>query len=391
MKPDLQLRGIGAFHDAGEFLAGRGIYGVAWLDETLKVVEKFGDLVSFIPIGIEVTHSVIALMGCDEQIKTLRRRGGRSFTVPNILLDPMDRNSLRINFAIYWLEDQKRYLLLVARSGSRRDIEYQLAVQVRGRLMAESEVAAKAKIIAKTNEELTHANRDLQEFAYVISHDLRAPLRALRYFARDAQTAVADGELETAAENIERVLEQTKRMAAMLNGLLEYSRVGSKDDSAETIDMGILVRDITGSIEHHPGIKILVEGDWPTIVTLVQPIDIVIRNLIDNAVKHHDRDTGRIHVRAADGATHSDGDRNMWLFTVVDDGPGIPLEWHSAVFEPFRKISGGEDGPEGSGIGLALVKKTVERFRGRIELSSDPTTGRGTVFRIFWPKAINLS
>ena len=119
----------------------------------------------------------------------------------------------------------------------------------------------------------------------------------------------------------------------------------------------------------------------PTFATIAQPLDIVLRNLIDNAVKHHDLEAGRIIVHAEDGGEN-------WIFSVADDGPGIPRDWHDAIFEPFKRILDEEEAPEGSGIGLALVKKTVEWFGGRIEIRSDPAARRGTTFRVHWPKEI---
>jgi signal transduction histidine kinase len=82
-----------------------------------------------------------------------------------------------------------------------------------------------------------------------------------------------------------------------------------------------------------------------------------------------------------------DGDA-CWIFSVVDDGPGIHTDWHEAIFAPFRRIADTEVAPEGSGIGLALVKKTVEYFGGEITVLSDPTRQRGTTFRVYWPKEL---
>jgi signal transduction histidine kinase len=367
--------------ESGHFLAERGLYGIVWLDRDLKAVERFGHVVDFVPLGVSVTTSVLPLLGFDEQLHMLRRRPSASVAVPNVLIDPTDRRGARMNLAVYWVEAQDRYLLLIARAVSRTDLEVMLAAQVRARAIAEADVVAKSRLIAKANEELTRANQDLQEFAFVISHDLRAPLRALRYFASDAAGAVEAGDGAAAAAQLEKVRDQGKRMAAMLSGLLEYSRIGRKLEAMETVDTSALISEIASSIERAGGLEIAVEGRWPEIRTLAQPLDIVLRNLVDNAVKHHDTGEGTIIVHAEDGG-HS------WIFSVVDDGPGIHPDWHEAIFAPFKRIADSDAAPEGSGIGLALVKKTVEYFGGEIKVLSDPSRQRGTTFRVYWPKRL---
>ena len=366
---------------ACRFLADREIYGCVWTDTKFKVVQRFGEMVAFIPMGKSITESVLPLMGFDDQIEALQRRPKRSVAIPNVLLDPSDRNGLRINLAVYWMPDEKRFLLLITRAVSRTDLEVELSAQVRARAIAEADVTAKSRIIARANEELTRANQDLQEFASVISHDLRSPLRRMRYFAGDAEVAVSAGDMITAAGNLTNLRQQAKRMSAMLTGLLEYSRIGRKSEAIELVDTAALAQEIIDSIERPASLDISIEGQWPSISTLAQPLDIVLRNLIDNAVKHHDLEAGWIIVHAEETA-------DMWIFSVADDGPGIPRDWHHAIFEPFKRIADEDVAPEGSGIGLALVKKMVEWFGGRIEIRSDPSSKRGTTFRVYWPKII---
>lgn len=364
-----------------QFMADRGIYGVVWLDADLRAVEKFGHLVDFVPLGKPVTQSVLPLLGFDDAILALRRRPTSSVAIPNVLIDSADRSSLRMNLAVYWITGEARFLLLVARATSRSDIEVVLAAQVRARAIAEADVVAKSKLIARANEELTRANQDLQEFAFVISHDLRAPLRALRYFANDAADAIAQEDAAAVARHLERVREQAKRMAAMLTGLLEYSRIGRKLEAIERVDTRAFIEEVISSVDRASTLQIDIEGNWPVIETLLQPLDIVLRNLIDNAVKHHDRADGSIIVHAEDGGEN-------WIFSVADDGPGIDPEWHEAIFAPFRRIADSDSPLEGSGIGLALVKKTVEWFGGTVVIRSNPSRERGTTFRVHWPKIL---
>ena len=116
----------------------------------------------------------------------------------------------------------------------------------------------------------------------------------------------------------------------------------------------------------------------PVLWTARVPLELVLRNLIGNAAKHHDRDHGEIHVEASDrGRYHA--------FEVRDDGPGIPPEFHERIFGIFQTLKP-RDAVEGSGMGLALVKRAVEVKGGGISISSDPSCGRGTTFRFTWPK-----
>jgi hypothetical protein len=190
-------------------------------------------------------------------------------------------------------------------------------------------------------------------------------LAARRPDVRAARQAAAD------------IAEQVQRMASMLTGLLEYSRIGRQHDAVETVDCAALIAEIVKSTPRPAGLVITTEGIWPVLRTVQVPLDMVLRNLIENAVKHHDRDTGRIVVTA------SPGDSAV-RFAVADDGPGIPKEWQKAVFEAFKRVERA-DQPEGSGMGLALVKRTVEMVGGKIELASDPATARGTRFEVTWP------
>ncbi len=367
----------GRIADAIRFLAEESACGMVWLDVDLRVRDRYGRTTAEIPIGAVVTSTIDALTGLDEDILALRSMPGRPLTIPNVLATSARSREERVTFTLYWMPEQMQYLLLITRAASFAEVEYRLAAEVRARAIAEAEVAAQARVVSRINQELATANRDLQEFASVISHDLRAPLRGVRYSASDARTALATGDTPAAIAHVEQTLAQARRMSAMLTGLLDYARAGRKTDAAEAVCTGDLATEIVASIKAGSPHEIVVEGVWPTIVTVAEPLDIVLRNLIDNAVKHHDREAGRIVVRAEPAA-------DDLAITVVDDGPGIEPEWHEAIFLPFRQVADASEA-DGAGIGLALVKKTVERFGGSIEVESNPSAGRGTTFRVAWP------
>jgi len=356
------------------FLARHGAQGVAWLDPELRVLERFGSLADGLVPGLPVVETFDALIGLEEELLALKISPHAEPLVLANVLPATSAHGMRLTLSVYWLAEDAQFLLVISRASSFAEIEFRLAAETRARAIAEAEIAAQARILQRINQELAAANRDLQEFAAVISHDLRAPLRGLRYAATDAKAALTSGDAALASAGINQALSLSRRMSAMLTGLLEYARIGRKADVAEPVQTGDLAGEIVESIQTGDNHRIEIEGDWPAITTVVEALDIVLRNLIENAVKHHDRSEGQIIVRA----DRTDG---RLLISVRDDGPGIDPAWHEAIFLPFRQI----DDADGAGIGLALVKKTVESFGGTIDVQSDPAKERGTTFTVNWP------
>ena len=227
--------------------------------------------------------------------------------------------------------------------------------------------------------ELERSNRELQEFAYVASHDLKSPLRAILHLAEWIGEDQENQLSEQSREDLASLQKRSQGMSRLLDDLLAYSRVGRKAYETVQVDLQQLVAEIIESIDCPPEISITIEGALPTLLAPPVPMRLVLQNLIENAVKHHDQVGGHIHVAAEESAQHV-------LLRVHDDGPGILPENRSKVFEIFvtlNKESG--DQSDSSGMGLALVRKTVEVYGGSIEIES-PATGRGTVFCVRWPR-----
>lgn len=365
---------------AATLLAERGVYGLIWLDAGLNVVAHYGRLVEFADIGEPITSSFLPLVGLEQEIAALKAAEGAVLELPAVSVVTPRGASPRINVAALWSPEEDAFVLLVSRTTSRSDLEGELSRQIRARLIAEAEVTQKSRELARANTELERANRDLEEFAAIISHDLKAPLRAMRYLVGDLEQQMpADGG-EAAREKLNAIREQSQRMSGMLTALLEYSSVGRKEEAVEAVDTHALALAVVRSMPRPADIRIEIQGIWPQIETLAAPLDLVLRNLIDNAIKHHDQSTGLITVRASDTGAALE-------IVVSDDGPGIALHHQEAVFLPFRKlVLAGEAG--GHGMGLAFVKRTVEVAGGRLDLVSDPTRGRGSKFRVTWPKSI---
>jgi signal transduction histidine kinase len=378
----MPMSGDSPLAEAGRFLTLQRSFGLAWIDTDLVVRQRFGELVDFIELNRPLTDSVIALNGFEDDIAALRERTDGRITVPNVIMNLHTVRPPRVSIDVYWMAERRQHLVVVRNAIDYSALEAELSTEIRGRAIAEAAVREKSAEIQRANLELALANRDLEEFAHVVSHDLKAPLRALRYDRAEVERDLAAGNLEGARARLAAMAGHEVRMRAMLDGLFAYARIGQKSDALEMVDTRALIEEIVAGVARPAGIAIDVEGHWPRLQTLQAPLDLVVRNLIDNAIKHHDRMEGRISVRADDGG-------DALRITVTDDGPGIPRDWHDAVFMPFRKVSDDASHLDSSGVGLALVRRTLDRLSGSVELLSDAPERRGTTFVVRWPKSIS--
>lgn len=364
---------------AGMMLAERGIFGMVWADETLEVTARYGRLVDFVDVGDPVTAAVLPLIGLEDDIRALATQKGAIIDLPGVSIIGDGAPTPKVNISVFWSEQETCFLVLLTRHSARSDLEVELSRQIRARLIAEAAVTHKSKELTRANAELARANRDLEEFATIISHDLKAPMRLLRYMIDEFESELGSEVSAAAADKLASMRLQSRRMGGMLSALLEYSSAGRKDDVAEAVDTQALVSSIVRSMGPPPGFEVEITGLWPQIETLAAPLDLVLRNLIDNAIKHHDRDRGRIVLSCNDRG-------DVLLIGVSDDGPGIAPAEHAAAFLPFRRLSSARQ--EGQGMGLALVRRWVEAAGGQLSLSSDPSRARGTAFTVTWPKAL---
>lgn len=235
-------------------------------------------------------------------------------------------------------------------------------------------------------EQLKRTNAELKKFAYVASHDLKAPLRGVDQLATWLEEDLAEKVDKDDTEHFRLMRVRIKRMEGLLDDLLSYSRIGHIGGDVELINCKDLIQDTFELCEalirdnfdlpYTPtGFNLNFVGDFSAFRTAKVPFEMVFRNLISNAIKHHDKATGEITIRIKRMARYFE-------FEVADDGPGIPLEHTEKVFGMFQTLRP-RDEVEGSGMGLAIVEKTIELFGGKISLSENKP--RGTVFRFTWP------
>ena len=236
------------------------------------------------------------------------------------------------------------------------------------------------KRVAERTAELERSNRELDQFAYIASHDLKAPLRAVTFLARWVEEDAGSALPDVARDHLVKLIERAARMDALLNDLLTYSRAGRRRHAPATINVEELVSNVVELVAPPAGFAVTA-ADPPGLHSIRAervPLELVLRNLVSNAVKHHDRpDQGHAWIACHDAGDH-------YVFTVRDDGPGIDPVYHQRIFELFERLRP-RDHVEGSGLGLAVVKKAVESRGGRIEIESVP--GAGSTFRFTWPKA----
>ncbi len=231
-------------------------------------------------------------------------------------------------------------------------------------------------MLAQTNITLEDRNRELEQFAYVASHDLKAPLRAI---ANLSEWIEEDLHGQLAAENQRQMLllrGRVHRMEALINGLLEYSRVGRTKAALEQVSVQVLLEEVVDSLAPPDTFTIAIAPNLPTFTTKVMLLRQVFANLISNAIKHHDRPDGHITITVQEQGA-------FYEFSVADDGPGIDANYHTKVFVIFQTLEA-RDTKESTGIGLAIVKRIVEAEGGSVWIDSQE--GSGATFRFTWLK-----
>ncbi|MFK7978130.1 MAG: CHASE domain-containing protein [Halioglobus sp.] len=230
---------------------------------------------------------------------------------------------------------------------------------------------------------LAQSNADLESFAYVASHDLRTPLRGMsdlvEFLEEDLagylKKPSADPEVE---KNLGRLNKQVMRLDRLVHGILDYSSIGSNQEEPDLIDIEellLVLRNELGVAES----QLVYEGGVSKFVTYRLRFEQVIGNLVSNAFKYHkNREEAVVTIRCSE--------RDDWFeFVVTDNGPGIDPKYHHRIFDPFQTLQS-KDEVEGTGVGLSIVKRTVETLGGFVKVES--TVGLGSTFSFGWPKKL---
>jgi PAS domain S-box-containing protein len=239
-----------------------------------------------------------------------------------------------------------------------------------------AELAQLNILLLRTNNALEERNQELDRFAYITSHDLKAPLRAIANLSNWISEDL-EGELSLENHNqLSLLLGRVSRMEALLNGLLEYSRIGRKSIRIQLTDLNELVQGVINSLNPPNTFHVEIAPNLPTIATRRLLLEKVFLNLIDNAIEHHPSPHGTVKISAVDC-----GDR--YKFVVADDGQGIESQYHERIYNIFQTLQA-RDTHESTGVGLAIVKKIVETEGGTVQLES--SLGQGATFSFTWLK-----
>ncbi len=261
----------------------------------------------------------------------------------------------------------KYFIGIIEDISDRKKIEFELHEQ-------EQELRQLNQTLSQTTELLKKRNQELDSFVYVVSHDLKAPLRAI---ANLSQWLEDDLEGQLPPENqhqMQLMRQRVYRLEALIDGLLAYSRADRTQAAVEKVDVGELLAEVIDMLAPPPGFSIEVQLGMPKLITKRILLSQVFANLISNAIKHHQRPDGRVEISGQKRG-------KLYEFTVSDDGPGIEPEYHEKIFNIFQTLKA-RDSQENTGIGLSIVKKIIETEGGEIKVESE--AGKGAIFRFTW-------
>jgi light-regulated signal transduction histidine kinase (bacteriophytochrome) len=235
--------------------------------------------------------------------------------------------------------------------------------------------AEKRKVEA-ANQELARSNAELEQFAYVASHDLQEPLRMVSSYTQLLEHRYGDTLDDKAKKYIFYAVDGARRMQGLINDLLVYSRVGTRAQPLERTDshaaLGEAIHNLSSALAESGAL--VTNGDLPIVAADRSQLVQLFQNLLGNAVKFHGPDSPRIYVSA-----EPRGDE--WVFCVRDNGIGIEAQHFDRIFVIFQRLHTREEFP-GTGIGLALCKRVVERHGGRIWVESEPGVGSSFYFSL---------
>lgn len=216
--------------------------------------------------------------------------------------------------------------------------------------------------------ELAYQNQELSDYAHMVSHDLKSPLRSIDTLSAWLKEDYKDKLDANGQKNLELIRNNVEKMDTLIDGILEYSTIGKNRDEFYDVNTDLLIDGILNMIQTPNHISILKKDDFPTIKGDKFRLQQLFQNLIDNAIKYNDKDKGVIELGFEE-------QEDYWCFHIKDNGKGIEKVYFDKIFKTFQKL---ESNPQSTGIGLSIVKKIVDLYGGRIWLTS--SVGVGTTF-----------
>ena len=229
-------------------------------------------------------------------------------------------------------------------------------------------------MLAQRNQQLERSNQELDQYAFVASHDLKSPLQAIEKLASWINEDCQEILPEASREHLNLLNQRVKRMKSLLADLLMFARISREKYIFEQIDLSQLVQNAVSFNCISDKFEVEIRNCEKNIMSLTIPLEIAVRNVLNNAIKHHNKNTGKIIVEYLEK-------NNMHVLSISDDGPGIPIHLQQVSVEMFQTLKS-RDEVEGSGLGLSIVNKAMERMDGYLNVISDGISG--TKVELYW-------
>ncbi len=372
------------------------------ISELKKTQENLKESVSLLNATLESTADAVLVVDRAGRIKNFNQQFKNTWQIPDTILDTRSDEEA-VKCVLSQVKDPEAFVAKIKEMYDAPEQEYFYTVemtdgrilelcskpqrvgqQIIGRVASFRDVTVRHQAEKKQTELMSRVaqiNEELTHFAYVVSHDLKAPLRGIKLLTEWLCSDYGDKLGDGAKEQLALLQSRVQRMHNLIEGVLQYSRVGRVREDMVTVNLNELIPTIIDIITPPPHIHIEVEGTLPALVCEKVRITQVFQNLLTNAVKYMDKPEGRIRLACAD-----QGD--MWTFRVSDNGPGIEERYFERIFKIFQTLAP-KDECESTGVGLTIVKKVVELYGGKVWVES--VVGQGSTFLFTWPKQVPAS
>ncbi len=372
------------------------------LDERKQLEEELRQTISLLTAALESTAAGILVLDGNGHIKGYNKEFASMWRIPNSILESQDDDQT-LSFVVDQLEDLEASLAQRQELQSSPTFESSDIVSLRDgrvfecyskpqsidnhivgrvwsfrdateRIQADREQTRLLEKVEKANRELEKVNQELNDFAYLVSHDLKAPLRGIKVLAGWIASDYADSLDNEGKENLKLLLSRVDRMEDLIGGILQYSRIGRHREELIEIDLNELVPGIVDMLAPPEHITVTIQENLPIIQCERTKTSQVFQNLLSNAIKYIDKPDGQIVVSCTEQS-------EFWEFRVSDNGPGIESKHFDKIFQMFQTLSP-RDELESTGVGLAVVKKIVEMYGGDVSVESEPHKGTTFVFSL---------
>jgi light-regulated signal transduction histidine kinase (bacteriophytochrome) len=246
--------------------------------------------------------------------------------------------------------------------------------EITERKNTEQKLAVLNKQLEATVENLSSANRELAEVAYIAAHDLKTPTRAVGSLASMMLSDYKDTLNKDAKNELNMIVSKAEKMNELLDGMLEYCRLQRVISNSMLVDTNKVVQRVIAQVSPPPNVEIIIDNKLPIVECEYKHIELLFYHLITNAVKFIDKPKGVVRIACTEK-------NSFWRFSVADNGCGIERKYFQRIFKLFQKLDSNDKVP-GAGIGLAMVKKIVELYQGAVWIDSQPRVGSTFFFAL---------